>query len=95
MLTEHRPTLFLELHPGLVPDRRDIRQIVESLDAIYEFIQFFEYRTPAGALAKCLMRYGMTSAIAQIEDRQRLLSSVECSQRDQPFWAVCRVRAPA
>ena len=92
LLAEHRPTLFLELHPGLVPDRSDIRQIVESLDAIYDSIQF---RIPAGACAKCLMRYGMTSAIAEIEDRQSLLSRVECSQRDQPFWAVCRVRTLA
>lgn len=89
-LRERCPTVFIELHPYLVPNRPDIRRILTKLDAIYDQIELVEYRVSDRAVIKLLMRYGLTSAVSVIEDRERLLSQVEASERDQPFWAICQ-----
>ena len=89
-LQEHRPTVFIELHPSLVPNLADIRRILQKLDGIYDHIELAEYRVSDRAVTKLMMRYGLTSAVSVIEDRGRLLSQIEASERDQPFWAICQ-----
>jgi hypothetical protein len=90
ILTGYLPTLFIELHPCLVPHRNDVRRIVDFLDTIYDSIEFFQYESPSNGVSKLLMRFGVTPEVSQMHDRQQLLRSIDDYHRDQPFWAVCR-----
>ncbi len=93
ILSQQQPTLFLELHPTLVPRRQDVRQIVESLDVIYDSVEFYEYLTPSDRVSKLLMRFNVTPTISRIDDRELLFQRIDARERNQPFWAVCRASA--
>jgi FkbM family methyltransferase len=85
-----RPRLFFELHPALVPHRKEIRAILEKLDSVYPSVTLHEYRIGTGSIERLRLRYGLATATARIHDVSALLASVEDGSRDQPFWAVAQ-----
>ncbi len=82
LLERDRPTLFLELHPELVPPEHRVDLLLERLRRWYPEIELW---APArlGGLAKLAERYGWAAAT-------RRLAASELATRREPFWAIAR-----
>jgi FkbM family methyltransferase len=85
-----KPRLFLELHPGLVPKRSEIRSILEDLNSVYKSVTLYEYRTGHGVIERWRLRYGLTAPVVPINNPEQLLAAIESGSREQPFWPVAR-----
>lgn len=89
MIAACTPNLFVEMHPALVPDPIELREIITYLRSVYREVRHFEYRTPRTMAGKLATRYGFISQAPEIHEEAGLLTACENGQRSQPFWTVC------
>ncbi len=83
VLERDRPTLFLELHPELVPPEHRVDLLIETLDRHYPEIELWAPGRPASGIAKAAERYGLRSPFRRLDRR-------EVATRTETFWAIAR-----
>lgn len=83
ILESDRPSLFIELHPELVPPEHRVDLLIDELAQKYPEIELWAPRRPEGGLAKVAERYGLARPF-------RRLSPREIATRREPFWAIAR-----
>jgi FkbM family methyltransferase len=88
ILSDHRPVLFLEIHPGFLAAPHTVKGILGLLAEHYTRIELFEISPQAGFLAKLKARY-LGRPIRAVPDREMLLAACREGRRNEPFWAVC------
>jgi FkbM family methyltransferase len=89
LLAEHRPTLFLEVHPGMVAPPYTVEEILQTITGYYAAHQLFEIAPQAGLGAKLAVRY-LGRQVRQVTDAAGLLADCRAGRRAEPFWLVCR-----
>jgi FkbM family methyltransferase len=92
LLAEHRPTLFLEVHPWLLPPPYTVDGLLHDLSAHYPPPDLFEAASERTLWEKLAVRYG-GRAVRRVPDREALLTDCRQGRRNHTFWAVFR-RAP-
>jgi FkbM family methyltransferase len=87
LLREHRPVLFVEIHPGFLAPPSTVDGILAGLREIHSRIELLEI-APQGSFAeKARARYGRP--VRAIPDPEALLADCRAGRREEPFWAVC------
>ncbi len=87
-LRQHRPTLFLELHPALIRPPFTIRGILARLAALYPTIELYEPAHERTVTDRLRARY-LGRGVRRIADQEELLRVSEQPGGRDPFWAVC------
>jgi FkbM family methyltransferase len=87
-LEQHRPTLFLELHPALIRPPFTIRGILAHLAKLYGTIELYEPAHERTVAERLRARY-LGRAVRRIADQKELLRVSEQEGERAPFWAVC------
>lgn len=87
LLAEHRPTLFVEIHPGFLAPPTTVDGLFATLGECYGAIRLFEIDPQAGLRAKLAARY-LGRGVREIRDREALLADCRAGRREEPFWAV-------
>lgn len=88
LLAEHRPTLFVEIHPGFLAPPTTVDGLLATLGERYGAIRLYEIAPQAGLRAKLAARY-LGKGVREIRDREALLADCRAGRREEPFWAVC------
>jgi FkbM family methyltransferase len=88
LLAEHRPTLFVEIHPGFLAPPTTVDGLFATLAEHYGAIRLYEIAPQAGLRAKLVARY-LGRGVREIRDREALLADCRAGRREEPFWAVC------
>jgi len=92
LLHEHRPILFLELHPHMVGAFGfTVRAILDSLSRHYSRITLYE-KYPLGEqslLDKLALRYGRRDPLRVIPDADAYVARSDSGKVTHTFWAVC------
>ena len=87
LLREHRPILFVEIHPGFLAPPSTVDGILAELREIHPNLELLEI-APQGSFAeKARARYGRP--VRRIPDPEALLADCRAGRREEPFWAVC------
>ena len=90
VLSEYRPTIFLELHPvELAHYQSGVRPIVERLSRLYSNLSMYERRDASGIVQKAYFHYGRTGSIEKISDLDGYVNRCEAGEIKRPFWLVC------
>lgn len=89
VLTEVRPTLFLELHPQLIPPPESAQSILAALAPLYPRIELWRAARGRGLAARLRQRYGR-AGIERLPDPQAFLADLESGRERDTFWALCR-----
>jgi FkbM family methyltransferase len=87
ILQEHRPALFVEIHPGLLAVPHTVEGILGLLAELYPRIHLFEISPQRGLLEKLNARY-LGRPVRPVPDREILLADCREGRREEPFWAV-------
>jgi FkbM family methyltransferase len=91
VLSEYRPTVFLEMHPfQLKQYHSDIRRTVENLSRFYPDITMHEQKEASGISQKACFYYGGMSSIEKITDPNGYVNRCLAGEITRPFWLVCR-----
>jgi FkbM family methyltransferase len=89
VLAEHRPTLFLEVHPGMLAPPYTVGGILDLITGYYPAPQLFEIAPQTGLAAKLAVRY-LGRQVRRLTDAAGLLAECQAGRRTEPFWMVCR-----
>jgi FkbM family methyltransferase len=88
LLREHRPILFVEIHPGFLAPPHTVDGILAGLREIQPRIELLEI-SPQGSFGeKARARY-LGRPVRRISDPETLLADCRAGRREEPFWAVC------
>ncbi len=87
ILHEHRPTLFLEIHPGFLAPPHTVDGLLGRLEALYPHVELWEIAPQATLAQKIAARY-LGAGACRVRDRQALLAACRAGRREEPFWAV-------
>jgi FkbM family methyltransferase len=88
LLREHRPILFVEIHPGFLAPPHTVDGILAGLREIQPRIELLEI-SPQGSFGeKARARY-LGQPVRRIPDPEALLADCRAGRREEPFWAVC------
>jgi FkbM family methyltransferase len=88
ILTQDRPNLFLEVHPGLLAPPHTVDEVLRELGELYERIEIHEI-TPEKSLRDKLRARYLGHGVRLVSDPETLLATCRAGQREEPFWAVC------
>lgn len=91
LLAEHKPKLFLEIHPGVLAPPYTVDAILAILEATYCKIDLYEI-APQHSLGEKLVSRYLGRQIRCIAGRETLLAACRQGARKEPFWALCRAR---
>jgi len=83
LIREHRPAMFVEVHPTLLTNRYTVSNILNFASQFYEKIELYDVEE-SGLIAKVASRYFGKPIIRSIKDTADALS------RSGNFWMVCR-----
>lgn len=86
-LRSSRPTLFVEVHPWLLPAGESVPALLDEIERFAGKVQLFELRPQARLLEKVRVRY-LGGGVRAIPNRAQLLAECAGSTRREPFWAV-------
>jgi FkbM family methyltransferase len=87
LLREHRPSLFVEIHPWLLPKEDSVDGILQRLAGIHSTVRLYELSPQPTVAAKIGARYGKR-AVVPIRNLRQLLATCESGTRRHPFWAI-------
>jgi FkbM family methyltransferase len=88
-LERHRPTVFVEVHPWLLPSGHSVASILGQLRPLYRRLAAFEVFGGETVLGKAAARYGLSRQIREL-GREDIKALEEGAPRHTPFWLVCR-----
>jgi FkbM family methyltransferase len=90
IISEYRPTLFLEIHPvELKQYGCGVSPIINRLSRIYHNVTMYEEREMSGLRKVCFYYAGMSS-MQEVRDREAYVSRCESGEIRKPFWVICR-----
>jgi FkbM family methyltransferase len=90
LIEEHGPSLFIEVHPDLLPSRTDLRWILEFLSRRYLSVEAHRQAHPVSLLAKATQRYADRGWVESASDARAWVESAIVAQHEAPFWLVAR-----
>ncbi|MGH9363606.1 MAG: FkbM family methyltransferase, partial [Thermoanaerobaculia bacterium] len=90
LLREHRPVLFLELHPAAIAAPHSVDGIVERLAPLYPDLAAYAPADQRRSSEKLAARYLPGAAVRRVEDLAALLADCRGGDRNEPFWLVAR-----
>ncbi len=93
ILEEHKPRMFLEVHPVLLKRFGDpLSELAALLHDRYEDITYYEYPPPEsqGILHKLAVRYLGQGPFVQIDEPAKAVAECEAGTREEGFWVVCQ-----
>jgi FkbM family methyltransferase len=91
IISEHRPRIFLELHPTMMQGSHTVASVYDTLLSWYgtpDRIEFFEV-PQGGTGSKIWAQYFDTDPVKRLRTRD-ILAACEARERQTTFWAVCR-----
>ncbi|HET9210250.1 MAG TPA: FkbM family methyltransferase [Thermoanaerobaculia bacterium] len=88
LLREHRPLLFVEIHPGFLAPPSTVDGILATLREIHPRIELLEI-APQGSFGEKVKARYLGRPVRRIPDPGRLLADCRTGRREEPFWAVC------
>lgn len=88
ILTQDRPNLFLEVHPGLLAPPHTVDEMLRELGGLYERIELHEITPAEGLCDKLGARY-LNRGVRRLSDPEALLAACRAGRREEPFWMVC------
>lgn len=90
IIEEHRPAIFLEMHPSFLVDYTQ-EEIISTLKKYYSNISFSAIDETAGTIAKKLgYRYFGISYIKSVEESE----TSYYHQHGLTYWIICKPEAP-
>ena len=95
LLREHRPIIFLELHPAAITPPHSLKTIIERLALLYSDLAAY---VPAGQGSlgeKLAARYLPRGGVRRVKDLGALLVAYNEGRRQDPFWLVGGTHARA
>jgi FkbM family methyltransferase len=90
LIDQHRPSLFVEVHPDLLPSRTDLRWILEFLRTRYQSVEAHRQAHPVSLLAKATQRYADRGWVESASDARDWVESAIAAKHEAPFWLVAR-----
>jgi FkbM family methyltransferase len=90
IIKEHRPILFVEVHPWLLPEGHTVKELLDLLRKYYNVMEFYERRHDRTVIQKFSSRYFSDRAVIRIDDVLCLLNECEAGTRRTTFWLVCK-----
>jgi FkbM family methyltransferase len=87
LLATHRPTLFVEIHPGFLAPPHTVDDILGMIREVRPAIEFHEIHPQTGIAGRLAARYGGRS-VRRVPDAEALLADCRAGRRAEPFWAV-------
>ena len=84
-----RPILFVEMHPGLVPDPSTIEWIVAFVRRYYSDVRYYDLPAPTRA-DKVRWRYLGRDPVRAVENLAAGLADAKGNSCGRTFWMVCR-----
>ena len=90
LIEKHRPSLFVEVHPDLLPSRTDLRFILEFLSARYPLVEAHRQAHPGSLFGKATQRYADRGWVESAEDARAWIEAAIAREHEAPFWLVAR-----
>ena len=87
LLRQHRPTLWVEVHPGFLAPPHSVDGILEELRQVHDRVEMLEI-APQGSFAEKVRARYLGRAVRRVPDPQALLAACREGRRQEPFWAV-------
>jgi FkbM family methyltransferase len=88
LLREHRPILFVEIHPGFLAPPFTVDGILAELREIQPRIELLEIAPQRSFGEKARARY-LGRPVRPIPHFEALMADCRMGRREEPFWAVC------
>jgi FkbM family methyltransferase len=89
LLARHRPTLLVEIHPGLLSPPYTVDDILDMIREVQPAIELHEISPQRGFTGRIAARYG-GRAVRRVPDPGQLLADCRAGRRQETFWAVAR-----
>lgn len=93
LIAAHRPTIYLELHPHIVPRfGYSAAGILEGLRKFYRNIELYEAVTPetSSLFEKIAIRYLGKSGVRRVSDPEEYVRRHDASGQPHTYWAICK-----
>jgi FkbM family methyltransferase len=87
LLRQHRPALWVEVHPGFLAPPHTVDSILEELRQVHNRVEMLEIAPQGSFTEKVRARY-LGRAVRRVPDPQALLAACREGRRQEPFWAV-------
>ena len=94
LLLEHRPALWVEIHPGFLAPPYTVDGILAEIRRIHGGLQLLEIAPQDGFAEKARARY-LGRPVRSVPNPEILLAECRAMRRQEPFWAVASGRVPA
>lgn len=89
LLKRDLPTLFLELHPHIIPEFNfSTRGIVDDLVAVYGGVELYERAPETSLVQKVALRYLDRNPLKRVPDVDAYIERYSSSREPHTFWAV-------
>jgi hypothetical protein len=83
---EHRPILFVEIHPGFLAPPWTVDGVLAELRETHPVLEFWEIAPQGSLTEKVRARY--LAGVRRIADPAALLADCRSGRRQEPFWAL-------
>ena len=91
VLSEYRPTLFLEVHPlELTQYGCATRSLMTRLSRVYDDVTIYQERVGSKVYKQVCVYYAGMNSMQEIKDLEAYVSRCEAGEIRKPFWVVCR-----
>jgi len=85
---EHRPALFVEVHPGFLAPPWTVDGVLAELRETHPVLEFWEIAPQRTLAEKVRSRYLGGLGVRRIADSAALLAACRARRRAEPFWAL-------
>ncbi len=89
LIRSHRPILFVEMHPRLVPTPTTIEEIITFVRQYYQDVRYYHLPIPT-SVDKVRQRYFGGDPVREVDDLGFLLANSAGNSYGGTFWMVCR-----
>jgi len=88
LLEKQRPSLFVEVHPDLLPSRDKLRWIADLLKELYGSVTAHRHRHATSVLEKARQRYLGRGSVESSDDADAWIDEAIAAPGTEPFWLV-------
>lgn len=93
ILNRDKPTLFLEIHPSIIPEFGfTVGQILDDLSSIYKETTCYECQPNENIdfIKKISLRYIDKDPLVKVKNIPQYMSKCAEGEITRPFWAICK-----
>jgi FkbM family methyltransferase len=90
LIEEQRPSLFVEVHPNLLPSRDRLRWIADLLRELYGSVTAHRQRDASSMFGKAVQRYTGVGSVESTDDTDAWVEAAIRAPRTDPFWLVAK-----